>query len=84
MVMATPGGQLVTSYHCLECSRSSQGTTSFTDLTFAIPSTRHGGAVHAGPAQLAQHNQDQAPTDLESAEELPEDLYGDDQYQFDN
>ena len=40
LVQAVFGGQLVTSFHCQECSHTSQGTISSTDLTLAILSTR--------------------------------------------
>ena len=78
--------QLVTYYHCLECSHTSQGTTSLTDLTLAIPSTRLGQSMVYLPNLpniTITRTRHQLTNNLMKNYLEPEDLYGDEQYQCD-
>ena len=81
------GEQLITSYHCLGCSYTSQGTTSFTDLTLAIPTTRQGQSMPDLPnlpnITITRARHQLTVKDLLKNYLEPEDLSGDNQYQCD-
>jgi len=87
LVHAVFGGQLLNSYHCLECGNTSQGVTRFTDLPLAIPTTRQGLSMPDLPnlpnITITRTRHQLSVKDLLENYLEPEDLCEDNQYQCD-
>jgi len=86
LVQSVFGGQLDTSYQCVECSNTSQGVTSFTELHLPIPAQNQKlpDMSHLPHITIARSRRRLTLEDLIRNFLAPEELYGDNQYQCDS